>query len=58
MLQVAIKCCDKSPEKRPEVSELLREVESISGTVLESEDEEDLSLPMTDDSIATDTPSR
>ncbi|KAF3657261.1 hypothetical protein FXO38_13015 [Capsicum annuum] len=58
LLQVAIKCCDKSPEKRPEVSELLREVESISGTVLESEDEEDLSLPMTDDSIATDTPSR
>ncbi|XP_059311259.1 probable inactive receptor kinase At2g26730 [Lycium ferocissimum] len=63
LLQIAIRCCDKSPEKRPEVSELLREVESINGAVLDSEDEEDLSLSvdqsMTDDSIATaTTPSR
>ncbi|XP_060169255.1 probable inactive receptor kinase At2g26730 [Lycium barbarum] len=63
LLQIAIRCCDKSPETRPEVSELLREVESINGAVLDSEDEEDLSLSMdqsmTDDSIATaTTPSR
>ncbi|MCD7447821.1 hypothetical protein HAX54_035298 [Datura stramonium] len=63
LLQIAIRCCDKSPEKRPEVSELLREVESINSPVLDSEDEEeDLSLSMdqsrTDDSIATATPSR
>ncbi|KAH0767017.1 hypothetical protein KY285_002888 [Solanum tuberosum] len=62
LLQTAISCCDKSPEKRPEVSELLREVESINGAVPESEDEDDFSFSMdqsmTDDSIATATPSR
>ncbi|XP_019235542.1 PREDICTED: probable inactive receptor kinase At2g26730 [Nicotiana attenuata] len=59
LLQIAIRCCDKSPEKRPEMSELLREVESIKGAV-DSEDEEDLSLSMdiTEDSIASATPSR
>ncbi|CAN4110588.1 unnamed protein product [Withania somnifera] len=62
LLQIAIRCCDKSPEKRPELSELLREVESINSVVLESEDKNDQSLSMdqsiTDDSIATATPSR
>ncbi|XP_009621168.1 probable inactive receptor kinase At2g26730 [Nicotiana tomentosiformis] len=61
LLQIAIRCCDKSPEKRPEMSEVVREVESVKGAV-DSEDEEDLSLSMdqsmTDDSIATATPSR
>ncbi|CAN4108001.1 unnamed protein product [Withania somnifera] len=49
-------------KKRPEASELLREVESINSVVIESEEEDDLSLSMdqsmTDDSIATATPSR
>lgn len=62
LLQTAIRCCDKSPEKRPEVSELLREVESINGLVPESEDEDARSFSMdqsmTDESIATATPSR
>ncbi|KAK4340005.1 hypothetical protein RND71_041467 [Anisodus tanguticus] len=63
LLQIALRCCDKLPEKRPEVSELLREVDSINDTVLDSEDEEDLSLSMdqsmTDDSIAAvSTPAR
>lgn len=62
LLQTAIRCCDKSPENRPEVSELLREVESINGAVPESEDDDDLSFSMdqsmTDDSIPTATPSR
>ncbi|XP_019171827.1 PREDICTED: probable inactive receptor kinase At2g26730 [Ipomoea nil] len=51
LLQIAIKCCDKSPEKRPEMSDVVREVEMIR--VSETEDEEDLSL--TDNS---QTPSR
>ncbi|XP_016458891.2 pollen receptor-like kinase 4 [Nicotiana tabacum] len=59
LLQIAIRCCDKSPDKRPETSELVREVESIKGAV-DSEDEEDLSLSMdiTEDSIASATTSR
>lgn len=53
LLQIAMRCCDKSPEKRPEMTEVVREVENI--TVMESEDEDDLSLDrsLTDDSWST-----
>ncbi|XP_024453211.2 probable inactive receptor kinase At2g26730 [Populus trichocarpa] len=52
LLQIAIRCCDKSPENRPEMTEVVREVESIKALV-ESEDEEDLSMDrsLTDESL-------
>ncbi|KAJ0078439.1 hypothetical protein Patl1_37009 [Pistacia atlantica] len=53
LLQIAIRCCDKSPEKRPEMTEVVREVENIR--FVESEDEEDLSVDQsfTGESIST-----
>ncbi|CAK9160476.1 unnamed protein product [Ilex paraguariensis] len=57
LLQIALKCCDKSPEKRPEMSEVVREIDNIK-VVANSEDEEDFSMDpsLTDDSISA-TPS-
>ncbi|KAL7582817.1 hypothetical protein Lser_V15G46036 [Lactuca serriola] len=61
LLQLAVRCCDKSPEKRPEMSEVVREVESIKIPNADSESEEDLSgdgdRSLTDDSMSA-TPSR
>ncbi|KAJ9162473.1 hypothetical protein P3X46_022242 [Hevea brasiliensis] len=53
LLQIAMGCCDKSPEKRPEMTEVVREVKSIK--LVESEDEEDLSMDhsLTDESLST-----
>ncbi|KAL4554022.1 hypothetical protein LXL04_039865 [Taraxacum kok-saghyz] len=50
---------DKSPEKRPEMSEVVREVESIKVPNGDSESEDDLSgdNSLTDDSMSA-TPSR
>jgi hypothetical protein len=52
LLQIAIRCCDMSPENRPEMTEVVREVESIKALV-ESEDEENLSMDrsLTDESL-------
>ncbi|KAH7575615.1 hypothetical protein JRO89_XS02G0162900 [Xanthoceras sorbifolium] len=52
LLQIALHCCDKSPEKRPEMTEVVKEVENIK--VVESEDEEDLSVDqsLTDESLS------
>lgn len=41
LLQIGLRCCDKSPDKRPEMSEVVREVENIE--TVESESEDDLS---------------
>lgn len=59
LLELAVRCCDRSPEKRPEMSEVVREVESINVPNVDSESEEDLSVDrsMTDDSMSA-TPSR
>lgn len=61
LLQLAVRCCDKSPEKRPEMSEVVREVESIKIPNADSESEEDMSgdgdRSLTDDSMSA-TPSR
>ncbi|PWA44204.1 protein kinase-like domain-containing protein [Artemisia annua] len=67
LLQLAVRCCDNSPVKRPEMSEVVREVESIKLPSVESESEEDLSADrsadrsvdrsLTDDSMSA-TPSR
>lgn len=53
LLKIAMRCCDKSPEKRPEMSEVVREIENIK--IVESEDEDDLSLDrsLTDESLST-----
>ncbi|KAL8239545.1 hypothetical protein R6Q59_016112 [Mikania micrantha] len=59
LLDLAVRCCDKVPEKRPDMSEVVREVESISVPNIDSESEEDLSMDrsLTDDSMSA-TPSR
>ncbi|KAK9073948.1 hypothetical protein SSX86_006542 [Deinandra increscens subsp. villosa] len=63
LLQLAVRCCDKVPEKRPNMSEVVKEVESIKALNLDSDSEEDLSFDRdqsqspTDDSISA-TPSR
>ncbi|KAK9265758.1 hypothetical protein L1049_025243 [Liquidambar formosana] len=54
LLELAIQCCDKSPEKRPEMTQVVREVENIRD-VESSEDEDDLSSDpsLTDDSMTS-----
>lgn len=54
LLQIAMRCCDNVPEDRPEMTEVVREVEHIKAPE-QSEDEEDLSLDrsINDDSITT-----
>ncbi|KAF6149171.1 hypothetical protein GIB67_026027 [Kingdonia uniflora] len=42
LLQIAIRCCDKSFEKRPEMDDVVREVENISA--IDSEDDEEFSF--------------
>lgn len=54
LLQIAIRCCERSPDKRPKIKELIREVESIE--IVEAEDNfDDVSLDrsFTDDSFST-----
>ncbi|CAN0874952.1 Probable inactive receptor kinase At5g58300 [Linum grandiflorum] len=40
LLQLAMRCCDKSPEKRPDIDEVLMELKGVD-VVMESEDEEE-----------------
>ena len=57
LLQLAIRCCDKLPEKRPDMAEVANEVESIKAVPAEEDD--DFSFDpssFTDDSLST-TPS-
>ncbi|KAF5936906.1 hypothetical protein HYC85_024412 [Camellia sinensis] len=51
LLQIAIRCCEKAPEKRPDMAEVAREIENIK-VVVDSEDSEDLSQSITDDSMS------
>lgn len=39
LMQIAMKCCDKTPEKRPEIGDVVAEVEKV-GVAVDSEDEE------------------
>ncbi|CAI9104004.1 OLC1v1002606C1 [Oldenlandia corymbosa var. corymbosa] len=57
LLQIAMKCCERSPENRPEINEVVREVESIT-VVADSEDEEFSSMDpsLTDDSMSATSP--
>lgn len=60
LLKIAMKCCEKSPEKRPEIGEVVRELESLRTATTEVEVEEneigDLSSTdrsLTDESYST-----
>ncbi|KAF5191483.1 Leucine-rich repeat receptor-like protein kinase pxc1, partial [Thalictrum thalictroides] len=52
LLQVALKCCDKSPEKRPDMNEVVRQVEEIR--VGDSDDDSDLSVSFDEQSKSFD----
>ncbi|XP_024035556.1 probable inactive receptor kinase At2g26730 [Citrus sinensis] len=56
LLQVAIQCCNKSPEKRPEMAEVVSELEIIKVTE-STEEEEDfwLDQSLTDESLSIST---
>ncbi|KAL2342108.1 hypothetical protein Fmac_010048 [Flemingia macrophylla] len=56
LLQIAMRCIERFPEKRPEMREVVREVEKIQAPLI-SEDEDDVSgdRSLTDDSLSTST---
>ncbi|XP_076896025.1 pollen receptor-like kinase 4 [Bidens hawaiensis] len=59
LLQLAVRCCDKVPEKRPDMSEVATEIKNIKPPNVDSESEEDFFIDrsLTDDSMSG-TPSR
>ncbi|KAK1567549.1 hypothetical protein Q3G72_013405 [Acer saccharum] len=54
LLQIALHCCDKSPVKRPEMTEVVRVVENIK--VVDESEDEDLSGDPSDDSLSITAP--
>ncbi|KAF8020032.1 hypothetical protein BT93_G0657 [Corymbia citriodora subsp. variegata] len=54
LLQIAIRCCEKLPDKRPEMAEIAQEIENMKVAV-DSEDDEDMSMDrsLTDESFST-----
>ncbi|XP_020222463.1 probable inactive receptor kinase At2g26730 [Cajanus cajan] len=56
LLQIAMRCIERFPEKRPEMREVVREVEKIQAPLI-SEDDDDVSgdRSLTDDSLSTST---
>jgi len=56
LLQIAMRCIERFPEKRPEMREVTREVEKIQAPVI-TEDDDDVSgdRSLTDDSLSTST---
>ncbi|XVF67189.1 hypothetical protein PTKIN_Ptkin10aG0100300 [Pterospermum kingtungense] len=57
LLQVAIRCCDKTPEKRPEMKEIVREIDSIKAVESDDEDEFSGDQSLTDESFSTNASS-
>ncbi|OWM87750.1 probable inactive receptor kinase At1g48480 [Punica granatum] len=53
LLQLALRCCDNAPERRPEMAEIVRELASMKP--VDSEDESDMSYDrsLTDESAST-----
>lgn len=54
VLQMAIRCCNKLPDKRPNISELVRELENVRSVIIDSEDDGDFSMDRsyTDESLS------
>ncbi|OMO77898.1 hypothetical protein COLO4_24969 [Corchorus olitorius] len=57
VLQVAMRCCDKNPEKRPEMTEIVRELDSIKGVESDEDDELSMDQSLTDESFSTNASS-
>ncbi|OMO86995.1 hypothetical protein CCACVL1_09338 [Corchorus capsularis] len=57
LLQVAMRCCDKNPEKRPEMTEIVRELDSIKGVESDEDDELSMDQSLTDESFSTNASS-
>ncbi|XP_021298387.1 probable inactive receptor kinase At2g26730 [Herrania umbratica] len=57
LLQVAIRCCDKIPEKRPEMTEIVREIDNIKYVASDDEDELSVDQSLTDESFSTNASS-
>ncbi|KAF8404560.1 hypothetical protein HHK36_009447 [Tetracentron sinense] len=53
LLKIALRCCERSPEKRPEMEEVVREVEDIKMKDSEDEDDGSLDPSLTEDSLST-----
>ncbi|WKA00023.1 hypothetical protein VitviT2T_018418 [Vitis vinifera] len=54
LLQIAIGCCDKSPEKRPDMTEVAKEVANIQAVGAEADDDFSFDRSsFTDDSLST-----
>ncbi|KAK2982348.1 hypothetical protein RJ640_009045 [Escallonia rubra] len=52
LLQLAVRCCDKSPERRPEMAQVVQEVDSIKLVVDSEEEDDSLDPSLTDDSMS------
>ncbi|KAK5838143.1 hypothetical protein PVK06_006870 [Gossypium arboreum] len=52
LLQIAIRCCDKIPEKRPEMTEIVREIDSIKAVDSDDSDELSADQSLTDESFS------
>ncbi|XP_047323114.1 probable LRR receptor-like serine/threonine-protein kinase At4g31250 [Impatiens glandulifera] len=55
LLQIAVRCCDRLPERRPEIGEAVTEMESIKAVAAEDLEEEigsSFDRSLTDDSIS------
>ncbi|XP_077224934.1 putative inactive receptor kinase At4g23740 [Tasmannia lanceolata] len=53
LLQIALRCCEKSPEKRPEMIDVLREVEDIKIKEADDNSNDSYDRSYTDDSTST-----
>ncbi|XP_048227596.1 inactive leucine-rich repeat receptor-like serine/threonine-protein kinase At1g60630 isoform X2 [Ricinus communis] len=53
LLQVAIRCCEKSPEKRPEMTQVVKELNNIRDADSEEEDLSSFDQSLTDESLST-----
>lgn len=55
LLQVAIRCCDKTPENRPEMTEIVREIDGIKAVDSDDSDELSADQSLTDESFTANS---
>ncbi|GMI88365.1 hypothetical protein like AT4G31250 [Hibiscus trionum] len=53
LFEIALRCCDESPEKRPKMTEIVREIVGIKGAESDKEAELSAAQLSTDESFAT-----